>query len=181
MRPTVLVLEDEEGIRQLVRDGLEEEGYDVVAVATIAEAEAAQPEGGYDLYVLDLAVPDGNGLRYAREIRRSSSAGIIFLTGRGDETDRVIGLESGGDDYEVKPLLPRELRARVNAVFRRTGPAAGETGAGPGAHGEATISFHGMALSPASRTVFDAGGEELGLTTLEFEVLHVLLRKPTAS
>jgi len=187
LRPRVLVLDDEEGIRTLVANDLEMEGFAVTAVGTIAEAEQAAQTASFDVYILDVMVPDGNGMNFARDIRRSSDAGIILLTGRGEETDRVVGLEIGADDYVVKPFRPRELRARVNAVHRRTRLAAPRAATPVAAEANGTsshvqtsedpvVTFHGLQMREASRTVLAASDEVVDLTTLEFDVLRVLLR-----
>ena len=179
LKPLVLVLDDEIHIRELVTEALEQEGYDVVPVGTMAEADIARSKHEFDIYVLDVLVPDGNGLLLARELSLQSSAGILLLTGQGDEADRVVGLEIGADDYIVKPFRPRELRARVNAVYRRVSrsepqrPAASNTKAPTDQQG---IAFHGMKLLPQSRTLRSSDGNEIELTTLEFDVLHVLVR-----
>jgi len=174
MKPRVLVLDDEAHIRGLVTESLRQEGYEVLAAGTIAEVESARRGQDFDIFVLDVILPDGNGLRLARELSRQSSAGILLLTGKGDETDRVVGLEIGADDYIVKPFRPRELRARVNAVYRRI--ARGPSPAEASRSDPQSILFHGLRLFPESRSLQDAEGAEIDLTTLEFDVLSVLLR-----
>ena len=117
---TILVVEDEMKIARLVRDYLEHAGFGVIVTGTgdsaIASARGSRP----DLVVLDLGLPGRDGLDVARELRRSSQVPIVMLTARGDETDRIVGLELGADDYVVKPFSPKELVARVRAVLRRT-------------------------------------------------------------
>lgn len=179
MKPLVLVLDDETDIRDLVTEALEQEGYEVVAAGTMAEADSARRKYAFDIYVLDVIVPDGNGLRLAREVSLESEAGILLLTGQGEEADRVVGLELGADDYIVKPFRPRELRARVNAVYRRISRSAPprQVPQGPSAAtGQQGIAFHGMELLPESRILRTSDGAEIELTTLEFDVLHVLVR-----
>src|SRR5829696_7917243 len=116
----ILVVEDESRIAQLVRDYLEHAGFGVVVASdgevALAEARRARP----DLVVLDLGLPGRDGLDVARSLRRTSNVPIVMLTARGDETDRIVGLELGADDYVVKPFSPKELVARVRAVLRRT-------------------------------------------------------------
>src|SRR5437879_8667568 len=118
---TILVVEDEMKIARLVRDYLEHAGFEVVVAgdgeSAIASARGHQP----DLVVLDLGLPGMDGLDVARELRAGrSGVPIVMLTARGDETDRIVGLELGADDYVIKPFSPRELVARIRAVLRRT-------------------------------------------------------------
>ncbi|HXQ54721.1 MAG TPA: response regulator, partial [Actinomycetes bacterium] len=112
----VLVVEDESRIARLVRDYLEHAGFEVAVAGdgevALAETRRARP----DLVVLDLGLPGRDGLDVARSLRRTSNVPIVMLTARGEETDRVVGLELGADDYVVKPFSPRELVARVRAV-----------------------------------------------------------------
>lgn len=179
--PQLLLLDDDPDIRNMVADALSHEGYEVTAVDAINAAREAAAQQDFDIFVLDVMLPDGSGLKFAREVREESTAGIILLTGLGDETDRVLGLEFGADDYVVKPFLLREFRARVNAVFRRVSsaaaaqPPAAENRVDPRSR---LLSFHGWRLDPASRTVSDPDGTPLDLTTLEFDVLRVLATNP---
>jgi DNA-binding NarL/FixJ family response regulator len=118
---TVLVVEDELKIARLVRDYLEHAGFEVIVTAdgeaALASARGSRP----DLVVLDLGLPGRDGLDVARELRRSSNVPIVMLTARGDETDRIVGLEIGADDYVVKPFFPEELAARVRSLLARSG------------------------------------------------------------
>jgi len=128
---TVLVVEDEPKILDVVRDYLLDAGFSVTTAAdgpsALVEARAIGP----DLVVLDLGLPGLDGLDVARELQRRSPVPIIMLTARGDEVDRVLGLELGADDYLVKPFSPRELVARVRAVLRRTENLPDDGGDGP--------------------------------------------------
>src|SRR5436190_7536402 len=121
----ILVVEDEMQIARTLRDYLEVAGYGVTVVgdgeSALASARGERP----DLVVLDLGLPGMDGLDVARELRRTANTPIVMLTARGDESDRVVGLEIGADDYLVKPFSPKELVARVRAVLRRTAGAAG--------------------------------------------------------
>ena len=120
---TVLVVEDEMKIARVVRDYLTDAGYEVI-VASSGEAALASARGSKpDLVVLDLGLPGVDGLDVARELRGSSRVPIVMLTARGEETDRIVGLELGADDYVVKPFSPKELVARVRALFRRSSTA----------------------------------------------------------
>lgn len=178
----LLLLDDDPEIRNMVADALSQEGYDVTAVDSIDTAREATGKQEFAIYVLDVRLPDGSGLKFAREVRERSDAGIILLTGLGDETDRVLGLEFGADDYVVKPFLLREFRARVNAVYRRvsntgdrghTHPPQGRTDPE-----NRVLSFHGWRVDPASRTLVDPADHPMELTTLEFDVLRVLASNP---
>src|SRR5262245_51971928 len=117
---TVLIVDDEPRIAQIAGDYLRHAGFDVLVAATgataLARARAERPA----LVVLDLRLPDMDGIRVARELRRDSDVPIVMLTARAEESDRLLGLDAGADDYVVKPFSPRELVARVRAVLRRT-------------------------------------------------------------
>ncbi|MGC5198687.1 response regulator transcription factor, partial [Aphanothece microscopica] len=115
MIPKVLVLDDEAAIRQLLSEALGAEGYRVVCVETVRAFWDENVRAPGDLYIVDLTLPDGSGFPVVRELRRQTDRGIIILSGRDDETDHVLGLELGADDYVTKPVRVRELTARVNA------------------------------------------------------------------
>lgn len=168
-RMRLLVVEDEDSIAIPLADGLRREGFHVERVANGADALAA-PEP--DLVLLDLRLPDMDGYAVAREMRARSRVPIIMLTARGEEVDRVVGLEIGADDYVVKPFGLRELIARINAVMRRVGDSGGDDGpdeleAGP------------LVMSSRTRRV-TLGGEELHLTPREFDILSMLMHDPGA-
>ena len=166
---TILVVEDESRIARLVRDYLEHAGFAVIAAsdgeAALASARATKP----DLVVLDLGLPGQDGLDVTREIRRSSTVPIVMLTARGDEADRVVGLELGADDYVVKPFSPKELVARVRAVLRRTGLAR--------AGGEETIRVLDVEVDVPRMRVAIAG-RPIDLTPTEFELVATMARQP---
>jgi len=174
----LLLLDDDPEIRAMVRDALSQEGYAVTAVDTIQAARDATAQTQFDLLVLDVMLPDGNGLKFARQVRAVCDVGVIMLTGLGDETDRVLGLEVVADDYIVKPFLLREFRARVNAVHRRVSRGTPLTDQAtvmtPPVSEVRPLVFHGRRLDPASRTVTDDSGQPMDLTTLEFDVIRVL-------
>src|SRR5215813_484582 len=111
----VLIVDDEPAIRESLAFALKRDGFEVVDVASLKEARSAEA----DLIVLDLVLPDGNGLDFLRALRARSDVPVIVLTSRDEETDRVVGLEMGADDYVLKPFSPREVVARVRAVLRR--------------------------------------------------------------
>ena len=162
---TILVADDEANIRELVTLYLEKEGFSVITAsdgrAAVNSARELQP----DLIVLDLMMPELSGYEVCRELRRDSDVPILMLTARGDDVDRIVGLELGADDYLGKPFHPRELTARVKAILRRSGPAAQrETGS--------------VVVGPLSidwrRHVVTLDGAELRLRNKEFDLLRQL-------
>ncbi|MFZ4756488.1 MAG: response regulator transcription factor [Miltoncostaeaceae bacterium] len=164
------MVEDEDSIAIPLADGLRREGFEVERVATGAEALAA-PEP--DLILLDLRLPDMDGYSVAREWRTRSRVPIIMVTARGEEVDRVVGLEIGADDYVVKPFGLRELIARINAVMRRSG----DSGAVDEVPDE--MSSGGLEVSLRTRRV-TIDGQELHLTPREFDILAMLIADPGA-
>ena len=165
----ILVVDDERSIRRLLRLYLDEAGYTVTEAADGQEALAKMRTGGIDLVLLDLMIPEIDGLEVARRVRADHpSVPIIMLTARDDEASRVTGLEMGADDYVTKPFSARELVARVRAVLRRVqGPA--DTG-GPLRAGR-------VELDPTSRTC-RLDGADIDLTRLEFDLLAELAAHP---
>lgn len=120
MKQTILIVEDEPAIADNIKFALETEGYAVIWQSVGGEVLQTLTDRSVDLIVLDIGLPDVNGLELCKQIREHHSVPVIFLTARSDEIDRVVGLEIGADDYMVKPFSPRELSARVRAVLRRT-------------------------------------------------------------
>jgi DNA-binding response OmpR family regulator len=165
----LLVVEDDDGIAVPLVEGLEREGFEVERVARGADALAAREP---DLVLLDLRLPDMDGYAVARELRGRSEVPIIMVTAKGEEIDRVIGLELGADDYVVKPFGLRELIARINAVTRRA--ARGAPAASEGLLGSGPLSIDRR----AHRVTL--GGEELSLTPKEFDLLALLAQDPGA-
>ena len=165
----ILVVEDEMKIARLVRDYLEHAGFDVIITgdggAALASARGAKP----DLIVLDLGLPGLDGLDVTRELRRSSNVPIVILTARGDEADRIVGLELGADDYVVKPFSPKELVARVRAVLRRTEVAR----AGP----PEVLRVADIEVD-VPRLRVSVRGRPVDLTPTEFQLLATLVREP---
>ncbi len=164
----ILVVEDEMQIARTLRDYLEVAGFEVTAVgdgeSALANARGWRP----DLVVLDLGLPGMDGLDVARELRRASTIPIVMLTARGEESDRIVGLELGGDDYLVKPFSPKELVARVRAVLRRT------SGAGAGVEvlraADVEVDLTKMRVR--------VGDRPIDLTPTEFQLLATLVREP---
>lgn len=168
-RRRILVADDEGGLRQLVRLYLEKEGMEVDEAATGRQALTRLEEAKYDLLILDLMMPDGDGWSVCREVRRKSDLPIIMLTARGEETDRLLGFDLGADDYVVKPFSPRELVARVKALLRRTGYGQPEDG---------ELSFPGLSINIPGREVKVEGRPVTNLTPKEFDLLLFLAQHP---
>jgi len=169
--PQILVVEDERAISEPLAKLLAREGFEARVAATVADAIAEFSSNPPDLILLDLNLPDGDGRDVAREIRRSSGVPIIMLTARGTETDRIVGLEIGADDYVVKPFSSAEVIARIRAVLRRSeAPSAdeGESAAEP-------VVVEQMRIDPATHRAF-LGDEELDLSLKEFDLLYELAR-----
>jgi len=165
----ILVVEDETKIARLVRDYLEHAGFEAEVVGDGDAALASTRRSRPDLVVLDLGLPGRDGLDVARVLRRTSTVPIVMLTARGDEIDRVVGLELGADDYVVKPFSPKELVARVRAVLRRT--QAAQAG-GPEVLRVADVEVD------LPRMRVSVGGRPVELTPTEFQLLWTLMREP---
>ncbi len=166
----MLVVDDEESIRTLVEYNLRQAGYDVLVAEDGQTALSIVAQRGVDLLILDLMLPGLNGLELCKRLRQEQSQiPIIMLTARGEEIDRVLGLEMGADDYVTKPFSPRELVARVRAVLRRkVDEMAPSTG-------DAAIVVGDVRLDP-ERYVLTVRSEVIELTPREFELLHYLLK-----
>jgi DNA-binding response OmpR family regulator len=164
----ILVVDDEPKIVQLARDYLENAGFTVLSAydgkAALSEARANKP----DLIVLDLKLPGLDGLDVTRALRKESNVPIIMLTARSEESDKLVGLELGADDYITKPFSPKELVARVRAVLRRTESAQG---------GAEILRVADMKLD-VPRMVAKVGDKEVDLTPTEFQLLETLARQP---
>jgi two-component system response regulator RegX3 len=163
----ILLVEDERSITEPLAAALEREGFVAEVVGTVADALGAANRQQPDLVLLDVMLPDGSGFDVCRELRQSSNVPIIMLTARGEEADRVIGLELGADDYVVKPFSAREVVARIRAVLRRTEAGPAEAGG--------TIEIGEVRLDPAKREV-RRGGTPVELSRKEFDVLELLMR-----
>lgn len=168
MSKRILVVDDEPSIVELIRVNLEDAGYEVEVAADGDEALARFAERPWDLIVLDLMLPGVDGIEVCRRIRKESQVPIIMLTAKADEIDRVLGLEMGADDYITKPFSPRELVARVRAVFRRVPETlvAGEV-----------VQYGRLTLNLEKRTA-TVDTDRLHLTPKEFDLLHILARHP---
>ena len=172
--PLLLLVDDDHRLRELTARYLETQGYRVAPVAHLAAMRRELEKRHVDLIVLDLMLPDGDGLTACRDLRGAGVATpVIMLTARGEDIDRIVGLEIGADDYLAKPCNPRELLARIRAVLRRQ-PAA--VGAAPQAQAE-VVRFGGFELELHTRVLRRDGRPQL-LSSGEFAVLAALLRHP---
>jgi DNA-binding response OmpR family regulator len=165
MSAQVLLADDDVELAGMLKEYLEREGF---GVATVHDGEAAARlalSGGYQIVVLDVMMPKLDGIEALRQIRQTSRVPVVMLTARGDDIDRIVGLELGADDYVPKPFTPRELVARLRAILRR---------AQPGANG-GPLEIGLLSLWPEKRRA-QWRGRELPLTSIEFNVLEVLMR-----
>jgi len=170
----ILMVDDDARIRELLQRYLTEQGFSVKTVADAKEMDIALSADSFDLLVLDLMLPGEDGLAICRRLRANNvSTPIIMLTARGDEVDRIIGLEMGADDYLPKPFNPRELLARINAVMRRHehSPASESTGKSE------TFSFGEFLFDPSSRSL-SRNGIPVTITSGEFSLLKVFTEHP---
>jgi len=158
----VLVVEDDPAISGPLVEGLVRNGFEVNHVAYASQVVAAATDA--DVVILDLGLPDGDGLEVLRELRRTSDVPVIIATARGEETDRIVGLELGADDYVVKPFSVRELAARVRAISRRRRNEPNVGG--------------GRVIVDRTRHVVTVDGQEVDLTAKEFDLLAVLAEEP---
>lgn len=170
----ILIVDDETVIRKVVEHHLVQEGYQVIAAADGGSALDLVRTHKPDLVILDILLPDIDGIEICREIRKESITPIIFLTAKNDSSDIVLGLGVGGDDYIVKPFNPKELIARVKANLRRSflQKAVGQQSARDG-----ILAYSGLEINLPSRTVL-VGGSPVALTNKEFELLALLARNP---
>ncbi len=171
-RAHLLVVDDDRDLCQLVVEYLGAEGFALSAVHTGAEGERAAIAGGFELVVLDVMLPDRKGFDVLREIRKHTTTPVLMLTAKGDDFDRIFGLELGADDYLAKPFNPRELVARIAAVLRRSGwqAQAADSGRPPVVHSG------DLELDMAARTLMREGAE-IKLTSAEFDLLRVFLER----
>ena len=174
--PHILVVDDDREIRELLGKFLEKQSFRVTAARDARDARKLWPLGRYHLVVLDLMMPGESGLDLARWLRSQSEVPIVMLTAMGEETDRIVGLELGADDYVAKPFNPRELLARIRAVLRRAS-ADSSTGGTKETPAKA-IRFAGWVLEPARRRLLNPQGVEVPLTGGEYELLMVLVERP---
>ncbi|MGK3987855.1 response regulator transcription factor [Sorangium sp. So ce136] len=174
MSKHILVVDDEARIREVLLYALQKEGYTVTAVADGRAAIEAAGAGRVDLVVLDVMLPELDGLEVCRRLRAGSRTPILFLSARADEVDRIVGLELGGDDYLTKPFSPRELVARVRALLRR----AEAPPPGPPSEARAAVLRHGPIEVDTDRHEARYLGQPVSLTATELGVLGALLERP---
>lgn len=172
--PHILVIDDDREIRDLLAKFLERQRLRVTTARDAKEARRAFANGHYQLVVLDLMLPGEGGLELSRWLREENNVPIIMLTAMAEETDRIIGLELGADDYVTKPFNPRELLARIRAVLRRTGDSEDRT---PD-QAVKTYHFSGWLLETARRRLLDPNGVEVSITGGEYDLLVALLDRP---
>ena len=168
---TILVVEDEASIAEVVSIYLKRAGYNVQIASDGKKAMNIFERGSPDFVILDLMIPEVDGLALTRWLRDRSNVPIIMLTARREEIDRITGLELGADDYVVKPFSPQELVSRVRAVMRRLGREQGEP------ESERSLSFDGIVIDPLSRVVI-VKDNAVDLTAKEFDMLYLLARHP---
>jgi len=172
-QPHILIVDDDREIRSLVAQFLKKHDYRVTPAADGREMMRLMEKGRFDLVVLDLMLPGEDGLSLCRRVRAESSLPIIMLTAMGEETDRIIGLEMGADDYLPKPFNPRELLARIKAVLRR----AADRGPANSSSDVASHVFDGWRLDTVKRELRAPAGALVPLTAGEFELLAALVER----
>jgi two-component system, OmpR family, response regulator len=170
MAPSILVVDDDPHIRDVVRFAFEKTGMTISIAQDGKDALRQFDRNLHDLVVLDIGMPEMDGLEVCRQIRKTAETPILFLSARDEEIDRVLGLEIGGDDYVTKPFSPRELVARVNAILRR----ARNT---PPPQEAKTLHQGGLSIDTDAR-VANFDGKPVALTALEFSILRALLARP---
>lgn len=167
MKPHILLVDDDQALCELLGEYLQSDGFTASYVHSgEAALQALQPGHHYAAAVLDIMMPGLTGLDVLREVRKSQQTPLLMLTGRGDDIDRIVGLEMGADDYLGKPCNPRELVARLRAVLRRSQQ--------PHTNNNEPLTMHGVQLDPGSRTA-TANGQAMQLTSAEFNTLHQLM------
>lgn len=170
MAPRILVVDDEPNIREVICFALERASMTTATAGTGTQAMMTFRTGKIDLIILDIGMPDMDGLEVCRQIRKTSSVPILFLSARDEEIDRILGLEIGGDDYVTKPFSPRELVARVKTILKRSGNGAPDKN-------EQAVTVGDLRLDRAGRAVTLAGSPVMP-TALEFAILETLMGRP---
>jgi two-component system OmpR family response regulator len=172
--PHLLVVDDDREIRDLLSRFLARHGYRVSTARDAREARGAVADARIDLVILDVMMPGEDGLALCRQLRVESEVAIVMLTAMGEETDRIVGLEMGADDYLPKPFNPRELLARIKAVLRRAGQRAGRADNGEGS----VLLFNGWRLDLGQRRLESPDGVPMLLSGGEFDLLVALAEHP---
>src|SRR6201995_5176630 len=173
MTKHVTIVEDDPDVRALLAHSLGMDGYKVTALETGTEIESVLTANPTDLVILDVGLPDVDGLTITQKIRRTSDVAIIIVSGRGDLADRVVGLEIGADDYVTKPFEPREILARVRSVLRR-GRHHGDVAPGVN-QAHQVFSFGDWSLDVTAQALTGTEGLQVGLTSGEFRLLEALV------
>ncbi|MEJ7934118.1 response regulator transcription factor [Sphingobium sp. AN558] len=171
--PSIILVEDDPPLRTLTARALQEHGYEVRPASSGPEMWIALEAGPADLVVLDVMLPGTNGIDLCRQLRRKSDVPIIFISAKGSETDRIVGLELGADDYLPKPFGTRELIARIRAILRRVGVERG-----PDDHRETEARFDGWSVNFPRRELRSPTGGIVDLTGAEFDLLVSFLSHP---
>ncbi len=172
----VLVVDDEAALREPLADYLVRQGFAAEQAASAAEARARLAVEAFDIVLLDIMMPGEDGLSLCRHLIEARGLPVIFLTARGEATDRIVGLEIGADDYVVKPFDPRELVARIRSVLRRAARGAGM--ADSAAADEFHYTFEGWRLDPLRRRLIDSEGAVVAISSAEFRLLVAFLDHP---
>jgi two-component system phosphate regulon response regulator OmpR len=170
----VLITDDDEKLQRLLGEYLENNGFNVLAAMDGDEALGLIHRESPDIIILDIMLPGQDGLEVLREVRKDHDTPVIMLTAKGEDTDRIVGLELGADDYLPKPFNPRELLARMKAVLRR---AVSEGRKNTGPKDSHKVQAGGLTLNTAKQTIA-IGGKELELSTAEYRILEVLMKHP---
>jgi two-component system OmpR family response regulator len=169
---TLLLVDDEASLREPLAAYLARQGFEVIEAADAAKARAVLDEAAPDLVLLDIMMPGEDGLSLCRHLSAAKNLPVIFLTAKGEATDRIVGLEIGADDYVVKPFEPRELVARIRSVLRRaTKPVAAP-------EEDAHYEFEGWSLDPLKRKLTDPEGTVVPISSAEFRLLIAFLDHP---
>lgn len=171
-RPKLLLVDDEAALREPLGEYLSRQGFEVLQSSSAAEARSRLRDGKFDLVLLDIMMPGEDGLSLCRHLVEAHDIPVIFLTARGEATDRIVGLEIGADDYVVKPFEPRELVARIRSVLRRSA-----RGAAMPDENEA-FAFEGWVLDPLKRRLVDQEGAVVAISSVEFRLLMAFLEHP---
>ena len=174
MSVKILIVDDDKKLQKLLTTYLQEYGFNVTSLFTAENTLSEIKNGQPEIVILDIVLPDGNGLDLLRTIRRESTLPVIMLSAKGEETDRIVGLEMGADDYLPKPFSSRELLARINAVLRRPKPGEAETVTDNANNG---ICVGGIVLD-RNRQCLSKGIKEAVLTFTEYRILEVLMSRP---
>jgi len=174
----ILVVDDESEIRELLSDLLDTHGFFPLLAADGGQMRSHLSESRVDLLLLDLRLKGEDGMELAREVRAVSEVPILMLTGKGDETDRILGLELAADDFMMKPFNNRELVARIRALLRRSRPTVAATSEEPTQGGNERLCFDGWIMDLTARTLMRTDGRLEQLTFAEFALLEVLVKSP---